>query len=207
MPGKLRVFGTILLTVIATNRYLGLYLVIWVDHESVDGGINDFLLIKLLNEEHASVVLWACVWGGSETNYAISLEAVQTMLHDDVAEHGIGTNSAILVKTDLVWGFESENGARSVVNLEYIEVAVDVEGVRETMDEWIITCTCITIRSLYPEPWATSVEDQLVGLLLGTEVYCGEDLDVEEIWQVFLQEALMTRILDTSSIVSLPLGV
>ena len=42
------------------------------------------------------------MWGGSETNYAISLEAVKTMLHDDVAEHGIGTNSAILVKTDLV---------------------------------------------------------------------------------------------------------
>ena len=46
-----------------------------------------------------------------------------------------------------------------------------------------------------------------MGLLLGTEVYCGEDLDVEEIGQVFLQEALMTRILDTSSIVSLILGV
>ena len=46
------------------------------------------------------------------------------------------------------------------------------------------------LRSLYPEPGTTCVEDQLVRFLFASEVHSGKNLDVEEVGQVFLQEPL-----------------
>ena len=47
------------------------------------------------------------------------------------------------------------------------------------------------IRCLYPEPGAASVKDELVRLPLTAKVHCAEDLNVKEVRQVLLQEALM----------------
>jgi hypothetical protein len=46
------------------------------------------------------------------------------------------------------------------------------------------------LRSLYPEPGASCIEDQLVRFLLASEVHSGKNLDVKEVGQVFLQEPL-----------------
>jgi len=46
------------------------------------------------------------------------------------------------------------------------------------------------LRSLYPEPRTTCVEDQLVRFLLASKVHRRKNLDVKEVGQVFLQEPL-----------------
>jgi len=64
------------------------------------------------------------------------------------------------------------------------------EGRRLLVFEIVGGRASCAFRSLYPKPGTTRIEDQLVRLLLASEVNSGEDLNVEEVGQVLLQEPL-----------------
>jgi len=49
------------------------------------------------------------------------------------------------------------------------------------MNKGVLSEARVTVRCLYPEPRAASVEDKLVRLMLTAEVHCREYLDVKEV--------------------------
>ena len=82
-------------------------------------------------------------------------------------------------------------GGGTYIDLEYVEVCVNLERVRVAMYVRAVAHTGGAIRCLYPEPGTACVKDELVWLSLTAKVHSAEDLNVEEVGQVLLQEALV----------------
>lgn len=126
---------------------------------------------------------------GCQANYAISLQAIKPMLHDNIGEDAFCADFSFFVQAHLIWSLKCQNWPWPIVYLKDVKVWLNLERVRIPMNEWVFARACIAIRCLYPEPRAASVEDELVGLTSTAEVDCRENLNVEEVRQVLLEEA------------------
>ena len=100
-------------------------------------------------------------------------------------DHIIHTLVAIGAKAYLVRRAVAPDVATAIAHLTQIRAQLP-EAIGLYVLKVVLGGARSTLGSLYPEPGATSVKDELVRLMLTSEVDRGKDLNVEKVTQVLL---------------------
>lgn len=172
--------------IIASNHNFWLLKVL-ANRESKQVLVNLTLLVELLYEETGTLT----PGDGSETNNTIASHARESALVGGCDEsHVVYALVTVCTQTYLVLRTDAPNVPTSIAYLRqhrwfllkclWLPVSV------------VVCCRArLALRSLYPEPWTTSIKNELMRLMLAAKVHCAKNLDVKEVRKVLLEEASM----------------
>ena len=174
-----------LLQIIATNHYFRL-LKVFTDSKSKHILVNLPLIVELLNKERGTFA----ARNRSQSHNSIWGHPWETLLARCSNEgHLINALGVLGSKTYGVCGTVAPDVTRAVTYLSYVVYVQELERLRVAVVEIVCCRAGLALRGLYPEPRASCVKYELVGLLSTSKVDRWEDLDVKEVAQVFLEEA------------------
>ena len=106
--------------------------------------------------------------------------------------HFTNTLSCALTKAYHICGLIAPYMPWSITHLRLLICFHLLKCLRLLVLEVICCSTSQTFGCLYPKPRWSSVEYKLMWFLPTAEVYCGKDLNVEEVWEVLFKESTAT---------------